>query len=246
MASLSVLAPSPLLRAGLAALLRTMGFEPVEEAADLKELKRRTTDTRRAEILLISLPQRDERLDALIQESKAWAPHAKVVLLAPALDMPALSACFAAGAAGYLLEDISRDGLQHSLSLVSAGENVFPSDLANALSNSTSKPSGRVNAMDQLRQLHATDREIDILRCIAKGESNSLIGRKFGISEAEVSAHIKQILRKIRVSNRTQAALWGVARGLAAPFAALTQLAENTNGEEAQLNLKDGPTSQIQ
>src|SRR5580704_10275674 len=104
MASLSVLAPSPLLRAGLAALLRTMGFEPVEEAADLKELKRRTTDARRAEILLISLPQRDERLDALIQESKAWAPQAKVVLLAPALDISALSACFAAGAAGYLLE----------------------------------------------------------------------------------------------------------------------------------------------
>ena len=246
MASLSVLAPSPLFRAGLGALLRTMGFEPVEEAADLKELKRRTTDARRAEILLISVPQTDQGLDALIQESKAWAPHAKVVLLAPALDISALSACFAAGAAGYLLENISRDGLQHSLSLVSAGENVFPSDLANALSNSTSKPSGRVNAMDQLRQLHATDREIDILRCIAKGESNSLIGRKFGISEAEVSAHIKQILRKIRVSNRTQAALWGVARGLAAPFAALTQLAENTNGEEAQLNLKDSPTSQIQ
>jgi two-component system nitrate/nitrite response regulator NarL len=245
MASLSVLAPSPLLRAGLAALLRTMGFEPVEEAADLKELKRRTTDERRSEILLISLPQRDEGLDALIQESKAWAPHAKVVLLAPGFDMPALSACFAAGAAGYLLEDISRDGLQYSLSLVSAGENVFPSDLANALSNSTSKHSGRVDTMDELRNLYATELEIDILRCVATGESNTFIGKKLGISDAEVSAHMKQILRKLRVSNRTQAALWGVARGLAPPFAALTQLAENTNGEEAQLTFKNSPTSQI-
>jgi two-component system, NarL family, nitrate/nitrite response regulator NarL len=245
MASLAVLAPSPLLRAGLAALLSTMGFEPVEEAADLNELKRRATDVRRPEILLISLPERDEGPAPLIQEIKAWAPHAKVVLLAPELDMPALSACFGAGAAGYLLEDISRDGLQHSLRLVSAGENVFPSDLASALSLSTSKLSGPVNTVEELRNLHATDREIDILRCIAKGESNSLIGKKLDISEAEVSAHIKHILRKLRVTNRTQAALWGVARGLAAPFASVTQLAENTEGEETQMNLKDSPASQM-
>jgi two-component system nitrate/nitrite response regulator NarL len=244
MASLAVLAPSPLLRAGLAALLSTMGFEPVEEAADLNELKRRSTDARRPEILLICLPQRDAGLAALIQESKAWAPHAKVVLLAPALDMSALSVCFAAGAAGYILEDISRDGLQHSLGLVTAGENVFPSDLANALSGPTYKLSGPVNTMDELRNLHATEQEIEILRCIARGESNSSIGKKLGISEAEVSAHIKHILRKLRLSNRTQAALWAVARGLAAPFAAVTQLAENTTGEEAQLTLKNSPASQ--
>jgi two-component system nitrate/nitrite response regulator NarL len=234
MSSLAVLAQSPLLRAGLAALLSTMGFDPVEEAADLKELKRRADDVRRPDLLLISLTHSDEEVAALIHEIKAWAPNAKVVFLAPALDMPALGACFAAGAAGYLLEDISRNGLQHSLRLVHAGENIFPSELAHALSKSGSKLSGPIKAMDELRNLQATDREIDILRCVASGEPNSAIGKKLGISEAEVRTHIKHLLKKLRVSNRTQAALWGVARGLATPFAALTPFAENPNGEEAQ------------
>ena len=154
MASLAVLAPNPLLRAWLAALLRTMGFDPVEEATDLEDLKRHAKDVRHPEILLISLLQRDLGLDALIQEIKTWAPHAKVVFLAPALDMPALSACFAAGADGYLLEDISRDGLQHSLLLVSAGEKVFPSVFATVLSTAASKvnaPPQTVNDIEALR-----------------------------------------------------------------------------------------------
>ena len=217
MGSLAVLAPSPLLRAGLAALLCIMGFEPVEEAADLRDLKRRANDAQRPEMLLIGLQQKDEELAGLMQEIKIWAPQAKVVFLAPAFDITALSACFAAGAAGYLLEDISRDGLQHSLSLVSAGENIFPSELANALSI-TAELGGPDKTKDELRNLDAT--ELDILRRVANGESNSFIGNKLGLREAEISAHIKHILRKLRLSNRTQAALWGVARGLAAPSAA--------------------------
>jgi two-component system nitrate/nitrite response regulator NarL len=240
MASLAVLAPSPLLRAGLAALLRTMGFDPVEEAADVRELKRRASDARRPEMLLIGLPQKEE-LAGLMHEIKAWAPQVKVVFLAPHLDMPALSACFAAGGAGYLLEDISRDGLQHSLLLVGGGENVFPSELANALSASASELGGPIKTTDELRNLHAT--ELDILRRVANGDSNSFIGRKLGLSEAEVSAHMKHILRKLRVSNRTQAALWGVARGLAASRAALSQLAE-TEVEELPLNPQRRPSSQ--
>ena len=230
MASLAVLAPNLLLRAWLAALLRTMGFDRVEEATDLEDLKRRANDVRHPEILLISLLQRDLGLDALIQEIKAWAPHAKVVFLAPALDMPALSACFAAGADGYLLEDISRDGLQHSLSLVSAGEKVFPSVFATVLSTAASKVSAPPQTVNELRNLRVTDWEIDILRCVATGESNSSIAKNLGLSESEVSAHLKHILRKLRVSNRTQAALWGVARGLAWPFTALNQLGEHLEG----------------
>ena len=230
MSSLAVLAQSPLLRAGLAALLRTMGFEPVEEAADLKDLKRRANDVRRPEMLLVSLAQKGEELAGLMHEIKIWAPQAKVVFLAPQFDMPTLSACITAGAAGYLREDISRDGLEHSLLLVSAGEHVFPSELAGALSIAT-ELGAPVKTTAELRNLHAT--ELDILRRVANGESNSFIGKKLGISEAEISAHMKHILKKLRVSNRTQAALWGVARGLAASKAALTQLAENAPSEKA-------------
>ena len=218
---LAVLAQSPLLRAGLAALLRTLGFEPVEEVADLLELKRRSSEVGRPKMLLVSVPQEDEKLTALIQEIKAWAPDGKVVLLTPAFDMVAMSACFAAGASGYLVENISREGLQYSLQLVSAGENVFPTDLAIALSTSPSMRDRPPNTIGELRNLRATERQIQILQRVAKGESNRSIGKTLGISGTEVSADIKHILRKLRLSNRTQAALWGVARGLVAPLSGL-------------------------
>ena len=100
--------------------------------------------------------------------------------------------------------------------MVRAGAKVFPSELANVLPQPGSKSSGATKT-DELRNAHPTSQEIDILRCVANGESNSLIGKKLGISEADVRIHIKQILKKLQVSNRTQAALWAVARGVAVP-----------------------------
>jgi len=214
-AALAVLAPSPLFRSGLVALLSTMGFGAIEEAADLAELAGRMRDAQRPGVLLISLPQSEDDLAALIQEIKAWAPKGKVVFIAPAFDMQALTASFAAGAAGYIVESISREALQHSLGLVRAGEKIFPSELADALSAAAAKPNATRDTIEELRNLRFTDQEIEILRCVAQGRSNSFIGRKLGISEAEVSANLKHLLRTLRLSNRTQAALWGVAHGFA-------------------------------
>lgn len=239
MASLAVLAPSPLFRAGLAALLSAMGFERIEEAVDLSELERREIGLWRPDIVLLRLPRTMEGLGASIQEIRTWAPQVRVVVLAPTLDRPAMRACFAQGAAGYLLENISRDGLLHSLRLVDAGENVFPSQLADALSAASSM----LNA-DELRNLEAADQAIDILRGVASGETNGSIAKKLGISGGDVSARLKHIERILGVSNRTQAALWGVAKGLATPFTDTTQHARQAGGEKTRARRKKGETQQ--
>ena len=240
MASLAVLSPSPLFRAGLAALLRAMGFEPVEDAANPEELEHRFGE-HRPEIVLIRAPSTIEDLGASIQRVRAWAPGAKVVILAPTLDQSALRASFAQGAAGYLLENISRDGLQCSLQLVSAGENVLPSQLATALSVAPLDPSGAWR--EELRNLQMTDQEIDILRSVASGETNARIAKSLGISESEVSAHLKQIQKILGLTNRTQAALWAVAKGLAVPSVDTAQPAKRTNGQNAQRSAKNKPPS---
>ena len=219
MASLAVFDLSPLFRAGLAALASTMGFDPVEQAADLDDLMRRDDEASRPDLMLVGLPPDLADLASLMHEIRLWAPDTRVVVIAPALDAAALGACFAAGASGYLIENISREGLKHSLGLVSVGENVFPSELASALGSARFRTGGPAEGRRELRELHATDREVDILRCLANGESNSVIAKRLGISETAVSADIRHILRKLRVSNRTQAALWAVTKGLAAPFA---------------------------
>jgi two-component system, NarL family, nitrate/nitrite response regulator NarL len=232
MASLAVFAPSPLFRAGLAALVGTMGFDPVQEAADLGDLARRGEDAPRPDLFLIALPKEHVAIAALMQEIRAWAPDASVVFIAPSLDTLALSACFAAGASGYLVENMSREGLKHSLLLVSAGEKVFPTELASLLT-SGARISRPVDATTELRDLHATDREIDTLRLVAQGDTNRVIAKEMGVSTGTVSADIKSISRKLKVSNRVQAALWAAARGLAR---SAEPPEEAANGTDARLN----------
>jgi two-component system nitrate/nitrite response regulator NarL len=196
-----------------------MGFAPVQEAADLVDLIQRQVDASRPDLMLIGLPQDSAEIAPLLREIRGWAPETKVVFIAPMLDTAALISCFTAGASGYVLENISREGLKHSLLLVSAGEKVFPSELATALSASSLQMSDAGDLGRELRELHATDREVEVLRCLADGEPNHAIAAKLGISETAVSADIRHLLRKLKVSNRTQAALWAVAKGLAPPLA---------------------------
>ena len=59
-----------------------------------------------------------------------------------------------------------------------------------------------------------------ILRCIIEGDSNKCIARKIDVTEATVKVHVKAILRKIRVQNRTQAAVWGINNGYTRPESA--------------------------
>jgi two-component system nitrate/nitrite response regulator NarL len=84
----------------------------------------------------------------------------------------------------------------------------------------------------QVPQLSA--REECILRCLTEGHSNKTIARKINIAEATVKVHIKAILRKIRVHNRTQAAIWAIGHG--SPTAALPHIAEPhvEGGEQAE------------
>nr|WP_281377252.1 LuxR C-terminal-related transcriptional regulator [Stakelama sediminis] len=65
-----------------------------------------------------------------------------------------------------------------------------------------------------LEQANLSDREQQVLRCLMVGYPNKIISRHLNISEATVKVHVKAILRKLRVSNRTQAAIWASGRGL--------------------------------
>ena len=71
---------------------------------------------------------------------------------------------------------------------------------------------GRLSEPEHQRTLRKfSNREAEILECLTRGEANKLIARKFDITEATVKVHIKAILRKIQVKNRTQAAIWAQA-----------------------------------
>ncbi|GAB1715066.1 MAG: two component transcriptional regulator, LuxR family [Nitrobacter sp.] len=132
---------------------------------------------------------------------------------------------FQVGAAGYLVSAMSCDAFVKSIELVMMGEAVFPPVFQTSAPNARSERQRSAAPPDQdtifVTSEDATapqlsPRELAILRCLISGNSNKCIARKIDIAEATVKVHVKAILRKIRVQNRTQAAIWGMNHPLLA------------------------------
>jgi two-component system nitrate/nitrite response regulator NarL len=222
MDSVTVIGSRTLFRAGLVDLLRAIGFNPIEEADDSQQLKRGDGATSgdgaassEDETLVISLVRGVADVTAAVGEIRSWMPAAKIVCLVPEFDLEVMRRCFAAGASGYLLESISRDALRESLRLVDAGEKVFPSELAAQFPAFVTKPDRTDSNALAPPEADLSCREVEILQCLACGLSNKAIAKNLNIAEATVKVHVKRILRKAHALNRTQAALWGIAMGVA-------------------------------
>jgi two-component system nitrate/nitrite response regulator NarL len=112
---------------------------------------------------------------------------------------------------GYLLSNISKEVLTHSLRLILLGETVFPSQLATAWATGQLRQNASSDVGKALEVL--TQREAEILGCLTEGSPNKMIARQLGITEATVKIHVKSLIRKIGVQNRTQAALWAIQVG---------------------------------
>jgi len=222
MGGVAVIGSRSLFRAGLVSLLNTMGFEPIEEVDDVKHLQRRIGTKPSAATLVVGLMRGADDAVGAASEIREAAPAAKMVFILPKLDLEIMSGCFAAGASGYLLESISRDALCESLKLVDSGEKVLPSDLASLFPMLTSNIANADAHHLAPSKSNLSTREIEILRCLTNGQSNKAIARNLQIAEATVKVHVKRILRKAHVANRTQAALWGVATGVASTPASRT------------------------
>jgi two-component system, NarL family, nitrate/nitrite response regulator NarL len=235
---IAILGSNSLFRAGLVALLGALGFERVAEASSLDELKQLTAGNG-IEVLLFHLPHEAKSVAGAMGEIQSWLPDAKVVFLADKLDVNRMSECFATGASGYLLENLSRDALLKSLTLVRTGEKVFPSELASIISDLAA--SQRHPATDtESDNPDLSGRELEILRSLVCGDANKVIAAKLDIAESTVKVHLKHILRKTHSFNRTQAALWAVRRGVAAtPDKKSTVRADHEGDTLVVLNVKD-------
>jgi two-component system nitrate/nitrite response regulator NarL len=212
--ALTVIGSRRLLRSGLVSLLSTVGFSPIEEVDDFEHLEGSIGTKQTPKMLIVCLIRGVENVTEAMDRIRAYAPDARTVFVVPQLDVALMSDCFAAGAFGFLLESISRDALGESLRLVSSGEKVFPSELASLfpmLASRLASPQTHDLAPPESQLSH---RELDILRSLTSGHSNKVIAQNLKIAEATVKVHVKRILRKARVMNRTQAAMWGVANGV--------------------------------
>jgi len=210
---IAVIDPSGLFREGLVSLLAGVGLIPVLDAPSIRDLKPFSDAQAIPDILLIDSPRADSVVNT-IDAVRAWSPTTKIVFLAQELDLDLLSKSFDASASGYLLKGISCEALVGALNLINAGEKVFPSALASRLAALASRFDHAAFNLTHLRDTGLSDREIEILRCLAIGHANKAIAAGLNIAESTVKIHVKRILRKTHASNRTQAAIWALEHGI--------------------------------
>jgi two-component system nitrate/nitrite response regulator NarL len=158
-------------------------------------------------------------------------PDAYLVVLVDEFVFDDVVRAFRAGVDGYFVKEISCEPLIGALRLVAMGEKVLPSQFAQNLGEREFR-SGRGDWLANIATLNLSDREIQIMRYLVLGCPNKVISRRLGISEATVKVYVKAILRKLRVTNRTQAAIWAVQRGLDSIDGAIDE-AECACGEDA-------------
>lgn len=205
-----------LFRRGLTALLsRDPLLQIVGDAADAGEAQRRAEALQPDVILLDNHLPGVNGVDALPALREA-APQARLIMLTISEDGEDLAAALRAGASGYLLKTMEGEALSRAIHRAMRGEPVVADEMTGKLvevfrqsaapAPPTAEPAAQGGAL--------SPRETDILRGIARGDSNKVIARDLGIAETTVKIHVQHILRKLGVSSRVQVAVIAVERGL--------------------------------
>lgn len=211
---------SILIREGIVRILRAKNFRVLASASCLDEL---STAARSQQLLFLIVHTSDDFHLAIeqIELVREQHPSARIAVVADHCRQAEPDLAFNAGATGYFVSSMSCEAFVKSIELVMMGETVFPPAFLSPSSaiagdhRSKSPPpveseAAILVAAESAAIPQLSPRELVILRCLIEGNSNKGIARKIDIAEATVKVHVKAILRKIRVQNRTQAAIWGM------------------------------------
>lgn len=203
-----------LFRSGIRLLLqRQSDFEVVDEAADglegIKLAKRHQPDV----ILLdLNMPGLSglETLQLLVQD----LPHTAVVVLTVSEEADELKAALRDGARGYLLKNIEAETLVAGIRRAAAGEPVISDRMTAKLVAHFRAPEKAPPAATTPMPDRLTPREREIVKGLARGESNKEIARTLDVAESTVKIHVQNVLKKLDLTSRVQVAVYAVEHGL--------------------------------
>jgi two-component system, NarL family, response regulator LiaR len=198
-----------IVREGLRMLL---GDEPdleiIGEAADGAEAIQKAI-SHSPDVILLDLVMPDMDGIEVTRRVLAIQPECRILLLTSFAEDQNVVAAMQAGASGYLLKDVLQNDLLSAIQRVARGEPVLHPEAQRKLIQHLSRPTAQQPALIEL-----TDRERDVLALIAKGNSNKQIAIQLHITEGTVKGHVSNILSKLHLEDRTQAAVFAVKQGL--------------------------------
>ncbi|HFC6296650.1 TPA: response regulator [Neisseria meningitidis] len=203
-----------LFRSGIKALLsRQHDFEVIGEAADglsgIKMINRLQPD-----VVLLDLDMPGMNGREALSQIISINPQQAVIMLTVSEDSDDLTECIRIGARGYLLKNINADFLLESIRKAAEGDNVFSPEMTAKLVKSliSPQPAQGTRALSSL-----TPRELEILGYLAAGHSNKIIARHLDLAESTVKVHVQNLLRKLNLSSRVQAAVYAIWHNVPQP-----------------------------
>jgi DNA-binding NarL/FixJ family response regulator len=198
---------------GLKLILSRDGIEVVGHAATGRQTVDLTTELHPDVILMdIRMPDMDglQALGAV----KASNPETSVIILTSYNNPEYLTRAISLGAAGYLMKDTAPDSVTNAVRTVAGGEAILDMDILDQVINELSESTRPVSMKDDIPAL--TPQEVRILQLITEGLDNGTIAEILSVSTNTIKSHIRNIFTKLGVSDRTQAAIWAIRRGLTA------------------------------
>jgi DNA-binding NarL/FixJ family response regulator len=213
----------PVVRQGLRSFLEAQGFAVVGEAGDGEEAVRLVSETR-PDVLLTDLVMPGVDGIEAIRRLRADGPPVGILVLTSFSGAEQVIPAIQAGADGYLLKDAGPGVLTEAIRAVHRGEPMLSPEAAAVVmarvagEPATSGPEGPAGPAPSHPDLdRLTAREREVLAGLGRGLSNRALAAELFVSEKTVKTHVSSLLAKLRLADRTQAALFAVRVGLADP-----------------------------
>jgi DNA-binding NarL/FixJ family response regulator len=191
----------PLLREGLAGAIAAQPDMSLVAEVEDGEAAVQAYRLHRPDVTLMDVRMRGMDGIAALDAIRKEFPAARIVMLSSYRNDAHVLRALQAGACGYLLKESLRKELMDTIRLVHGGGRRVPPELA-------------VQLAERVADEQLTEREIEVLRSAADGNSNKRIGSKLNITEGTVKAHMKNILEKLAASDRTHAVTIALKRGI--------------------------------